>query len=68
MAKNSYHTLFTHFKQTKIQKYAHEMHARLENAPNAADDNLPGNAQNTCQGPGMYDCTCSRAHMSKIPK
>ena len=60
MAKNLCHTLFTHFKQIKIQEYEHEMHARHENASNAADDNLPGNAQIICKGHGMYVYTCRK--------
>ena len=69
MANNSYHTLLTHFKQIKIQKYAREMHTRLENASNAADDNLPGNLPHIiCKGPDMYVYTCRKYQSSgKIP-
>ena len=61
MANNSYHTLLTHFKQIKIQKYAREMHTRLENASNAADNNLPGNLP-------VKDpiCTCTLAENTKV--
>ena len=40
----------------KIQKYAHEMHARLENAPNAADDNYLGMRKISVTDPV---CTCT---------